>query len=207
MPPVRRFELPSPLVQWSVVARAQIRHYTRTYRFLGLLALVVAVAVAWLLLLIVAGRGLVHLSYLASISEFLTDYSSTAPVWVVLAAAFFAGDALSTDFQSGSGYYTFVLPVNRGVLLAGRYASALSVTVAIVLVYDLFGLLGATYEFGAALLPWHALALSLALTVLFAFAVVSVAFCFSALFQSPATGIVATVVILLVAMPTLQGVE
>jgi ABC-2 type transport system permease protein len=189
-----------------VVARSQIRHYVRTYRFLGLLAFVGVVSAAWLLLLIASGRGIVQLSFLNSISEFLTDYAQNVSLWIILAAAFFGGDALSVDFHSGTGYYTLVLPVNRGVLLAGRYASALSVTLGIVVVYDIFGLLGVTYAFGPESIPWGALGLSFGLSVLFAFAAVSVAFCFSALFETPATGVLVTVLVLFVALTTLQGV-
>ncbi|MGA9840491.1 MAG: ABC transporter permease [Thermoplasmata archaeon] len=199
-------ELPSSFWQWVVVARSQIRHYVRTYRFLGLLVFVGVVSAAWLLLLVASGRGIVQLTYLNSMSEFLTDYAQTVPLWIILAAGFFGGDALSVDFHSGTGYYTLVLPVNRGVLLAGRYASALSVTLAIVIFYDLFGLLGVTYAFGPGSIPWGTLGLSFGLSVLFAFAAVSVAFCFSALFETPSTGVLLTILVLFVAFTTLQNV-
>jgi ABC-2 type transport system permease protein len=199
-------KLPSSFSQWIVIARGQIRHYIRTYRFFGLLLFVGVVSAAWLILLVASGQGLVRLSFLNSISEFLTDYAQTLPLWIILAAGFFGGDALSVDFHSGTGYYTLVMPVNRSVLVAGRYASALFVTLAIVVVYDLFGLLGATYAFGPGAIPWDPLALSLGLSVLFAFAAVSVAFCFSALFETPATGVLTTILVLFVALTTLQGV-
>ena len=206
VPPVVAPKLPSSFSQWIVIARGQIRHYIRTYRFFGLLLFVGVVSAAWLILLVASGQGLVRLSFLNSISEFLTDYAQTLPLWIILAAGFFGGDALSVDFHSGTGYYTLVMPVNRSVLVAGRYASALFVTLAIVVVYDLFGLLGATYAFGPGAIPWDPLALSLGLSVLFAFAAVSVAFCFSALFETPATGVLTTILVLFVALTTLQGV-
>jgi ABC-2 type transport system permease protein len=198
--------LPSSFAQWSVVARAQIRHYLRTYRFVGLLLFVGVVSGVWLTLLVASGQGLVRLSFLNSISEFLTDYAQTLPLWIILAGGFFGGDALSVDFHSGTGYYTLVLPVRRSVLLAGRYTSALAVTLVIVVVYDLFGLMGATYAFGPGAIPWGPLQISFGLSVLFAFAVVSVAFCFSALFETPSTGILTTILVLFVALTTVQGV-
>ncbi|MCI4327015.1 MAG: ABC transporter permease [Thermoplasmata archaeon] len=198
--------LPSPYSQWVIVARSQIRHYVRTYRFIGLVTFVGIVSVLWLVLLVASGRGLVQLSFLNSVSEFLTDYAQTLPLWIILAAACFGGDALSVDFHSGTGYYTLVLPVNRSVLLAGRYASALSVTLGVVVFYDLFGILGATYAFGPGSLPWGPLGLSFGLSVLFALAAVSVAFCFSAVFRTPATGVLVTVLVLFVALSTVQGV-
>ena len=164
----------------------QIRHYVRTYRFFGLVAFVGVVSVLWLALLFASGRAIIQLSFLNSVSEFTTDYAQTLPLWIILAAACFGGDALSVDFHSGTGYYTLVQPVNRSVLLAGRYASALYVTLGIVVFYDLFGIIGATFAFGPGSLPWGPLGLSFGLSVLFAFATLSVAFCFSALFRTPA---------------------
>ena len=198
--------LPSSVDQWYVVARSQVLHYVRTYRFLGLVVFVAGVSATWLSLLVASGRGLVQINYLNSVSEFLTDYADSVPLWVILAAGFFGGDALSVDFHSGTGYYTLVQPVNRSVLMAGRYASALFVTLAVVFAYDLFGILGATYAFGADAIPWGPMGTSVALTVLFALAAVSVAFCFSALFRAPDAGVVLTILVLFVAMTTLQSV-
>ena len=197
---------PSDLAQWYVVGVAQIRHYLRTSRFLGLITFVAVVSALWLLLLVDAGIGIVRFSYLNSVSEFVTDYAESVPLWIILAAGFFGGDALSVDFHTGTGYYTLVLPVKRRVLLAGRYASALTVTIGVVLAYDLFGLLGATYAFGASSLPWTEFETSFGLSILFAFAAVSVAFCFSALFESPASGVLLTILVLFVAMTTVQTV-
>jgi ABC-type transport system involved in multi-copper enzyme maturation permease subunit len=198
--------LPTRLSQAYVVARGQILHYVRTNRFLGLLGFVSVVSAVWLLLLIAAGRGMAQVSFLNSVSEFTSDYAATVSLWVILAAAFFGGDALSVDFHSPSGYYTLVLPVDRGVLLAGRYASALTVTLGIVLAYDAFGILGASYAFGPTSIPWNLEALSLGLTVLFVLAAVSVAFFFSALFRTPDAGVLLTIVVLFVAMSTLGAI-
>jgi ABC-type transport system involved in multi-copper enzyme maturation permease subunit len=198
--------LPTRFSQWVVVARGQILNYARTNRFLGLLVFVAVVSSLWLGLLIAAGHGIAQLSFLDSVSEFTADYAATVPLWIILAAAFFGGDALSVDFHSPTGYYTLVLPVGRGTLLAGRYASALAVTIAITFAYVLFGLLGASYAFGPGSIPWNQEAVSLGLAVLFALAAVSVAFCFSALFKSPAAGVLLTIMVLFVGMTTVQGI-
>lgn len=200
-----RRRVPS-LSQWAVIAGSQFRDYLRTYRFLGLVVFVAIVAGLWLFFLVEAGTGIVRLSFLNSVSEFLTDYSQATPLWIILAGAFFGGEALSVDFNTGTGYYTLVLPVERSTLLAGRYASATAVTLIVVLEYTVFGVLGASYEFGRNSIPWGPLGASLALAVLFTLAVVSVAFCFSAFFKTPATGVLVTILVLLVGLTTLQNV-
>jgi ABC-2 type transport system permease protein len=199
--------LPSRVAQWYVVARSQIFHYVRTSRFLGLLAFVGLVSLLWLLLVVASGRGIAQLSFLDSVSEFTADYAATVPLWIILAAAFFGGEALSVDFHSPTGYYTLVLPVDRSVLFAGRFASALAVTLGVTFAYVLFGILGATYVFGPGSIPWNSEALSIGLAVLFAVAAVSVAFCFSAVFRAPAAGVLLTIMVLFVAMTTVQSVS
>ncbi len=196
----------SVFTQWAVIASSQFRNYLRTYRFLGLVAFVGVVAGLWLFFLVEAGTGIVRLSFLNSVSEFLTDYTQSTPLWIILAAAFFGGDALSVDFNTGAGYYTLVLPVERSTLLAGRYASATAVSLIVVLEYTVFGVLGASFAFGRNAIPWGSLGTSLALAVLFTLAVVSVAFSFSALFKAPATGVLVTILVLFVALTTLQNV-
>ena len=192
--------------QWAVIATAQFRDYLRTHRFVGLVAFVALVSGVWLFFLVQAGTGLVQLSFLNSVSEFLTDYMQSTPLWIILAAAFFGGDALSVDYNTGAGYYTLVLPVKRRTLLAGRYASACAVTLVVVLEYTAFGVLGAAYAFGRDAIPWTSLGTSLGLAVLFTLAVVSVAFFFSSFFESPATGVLVTILVLAVGFTTLQDV-
>lgn len=201
----RRRHVPE-ITQWAVIAVAQFRDYLRTNRFLGLVGFVACVSALWLFFLGEAGTGLVRVSFLNSVSEFMTNYSESLPLWIILAGALFGGDALSVDFNTGSGYFTLVLPVKRRILLAGRYASACAVTLVVAMEYVVFGVLGASYEFGRDAIPWGSLGVSLAIAVLFTLTVVSVAFFFSAFFGTPATGVLVTVLVLAVGFTALQNV-
>jgi ABC-type transport system involved in multi-copper enzyme maturation permease subunit len=194
------------LDQWWVVTVHQIGHYVRTYRFLGLLGFVVAISVLTLLFELDAGAALVRQQQLYRPSEYLSNFLDYTGLWVIIAAGFFGGEALSVDFSTGAGYYVLVLPVRRLTLLAGRYAAATAVILAIVAAYYGIGILGVTYFFGASAIPWDALAESLGIAVIFALAALSVAFCFSAFFRSPAAGQLVTILTLYVGFTTLQGV-
>ncbi len=209
VPPVPnrpRRRRPWEVAEWAIVAGAQFRHYLRTNRFLGLVGFVALVSAVWLFFLAEAGTGLVRLSFLNSVSEFLTDYSASTPLWIALAAALFGGDALSVDFNSPSGFFTLVLPVRRRTLLAGRFASASAVTFVVALEYTAFGVLGASFEFGRGALPWGPLGTSLLLALLFTLAAVSLATFFSAFFDVPATGVLVTVLVIVVGFSALQDV-
>jgi ABC-type transport system involved in multi-copper enzyme maturation permease subunit len=191
--------------QWRIVTSLQLGHYLRTNRFYGLLGFVVLVSALTLAFEVDAGVDAVRVEQLFRSSEYLSNFLANTGLWVVLAAAFFGGDALSVDFSTGAGYYMLVLPIRRPVLWAGRYAAASLVTLAIVGVYYLFGAVGVIYFFGAPSIPWTLLAESLAVAGLFSLATVSVAFCISAFFRSPPAGVLVTVLALYVGFTTLQA--
>ena len=151
------------------------------------------------------GVAKVQFTQLYSPSEYLSNYLVNTGLFVVLAAAFFGGDALSVDFSTGAGYFVLVLPIRRPVLLAGRYAAATIVTLAIVCVYYLFGTVGAVYFFGAQRIPWELLAESLGIAAIFSLAALSVAFCVSAFVRSPSAGVLITILAVYVGFTTLQA--
>jgi ABC-type transport system involved in multi-copper enzyme maturation permease subunit len=195
----------SELRQWYVVLSSQASHYFRTNRFLGLLGFVVAISCLTLAFEFQVGPAVVRQVQLGKVSEYLSNFITYTGLWIILAAAFFGGDALSVDFSTGTGYYMLVLPVHRRTLLAGRYASATIATLAIVLVYFAFAILGASYFFGLGAVPWHRVGLALGLAVIYTLAAVSVAFCISAFLRSPSAGVLATILSLYVGFTTLQA--
>jgi len=196
----------SDLEQFRIVTFHQLGHYLRTNRFFGLLGFVILISALTLAFEVDAGIAAIQVQQLYRSSEYLSNYLANTGLWVILAAAFFGGDALSVDFSTGAGYYILVLPIRRPVLLAGRYAAATIVTLAIVGVYYLFGTAGSIYFFGVHNVPWSVLAESLGLAVIFALAALSVAFCVSAFIRSPAAGVLVTVLALYVGFTTLQAV-
>jgi len=196
----------SDFEQWRVATRHQLEHYLRTNRFYGLLGFVVAISALTLAFEVDAGVTAVRVEQLFRSSEYLSNFLAYTGLWVVLAAAFFGGDALSVDFSTGAGYYMLVLPIRRSVLLAGRYTAAALVTLAVVGVYYLFGVAGAIYFFGAPTIPWGLLLASFGIAAFFTLAALSVAFCISAGFRSPAAGVLITVLVLYVGFTTLQGI-
>ncbi len=202
---VRRHRV-SSLEQWRIVTFNQLGHYLRTNRFYGLFGFAVFISALTLAFQIDAGVAAVQLQQLYHSSEYLSNFLVYTGLWVVLAAALFGGDALSVDFSTGAGYYMLVLPIRRPVLLAGRYAAAALVTVAVVGVTYLFGVAGAAYFFGFRDVPWLLAGESLGVAVVFSLAALSVAFCVSAFVRSPAAGVLFTLIALYVAFTTLEQV-
>lgn len=192
--------------QWRIVTVHQLQNFLRTNRFFGLVAFILAVSALSLAFQVGRGVAAVQLTQLYSSSEYLCNFLNYAPLWIILAAAFFGGDALSVDFATGAGYYMLVLPIRRSALLAGRYAAAALATLAAVSVYYAFALAGAVYFFGAPSIRWWHLAGSVGIAALFTLAALSFAFCVSSFVRSPAAGVLVTVLALYVGFTVLSVV-
>ncbi len=192
--------------QWLLATRLQLGHYLRTNRFYGLLGFVALVSSLTLAFQVAAGIPAIQIEQLYRSSEYLSNNLDYLGLWIILAAAFFGGDALGVDFSTGTGYYMLVLPIRRSVLLAGRYTAATLVTFAIVGVNYALDIAGGVYFFGGATIPWGLLLESLGIAALFALAALSVAFCVSAFVRSPSAGVLATVLALYVGFTILQAV-
>ena len=189
-------QLVSDLEDWWIVTVHQLRHYLRTNRFFCLLGFVFAVSAITLTFQVSVGVATERLWQLYHPSEYVCNFLGYAPLWIILAAAFFGGDALSVDFSTGAGYYMLVLPIRRSVLLVGRYAAAALATFAIVALYYAFAIAGGAYFFSLASLPWVGIGESLGLAALFTLATLSVAFCISSFIRTPAAGVLITILAL-----------
>jgi len=196
----------SDFEQWRIATTLQLGHYLRTNRFYGLLGFVTLVSSLTLAFQVAAGIPAIQIEQLYRSSEYLSNNLAYTGLWIILAAAFFGGDALGVDFSTSAGYYMLVLPIRRSVLLAGRYTAATLVTFAIVGVNYALDLAGGVYFFGGSTIPWGLLLESLGIAALFALAALSVAFCVSAFVRSPSAGVLVTVLALYVGFTILQAV-
>ncbi len=187
--------------QFWTAFRHQSLFYLRTYRFVGLLAVTVALSALVLAFEMQMGTASVRAAN-PTASSFLGGYLGNTGFEIGLVAAFFGGDAIARDFGSATGYYTLVLPVRRIVLLLGRYAAASLVSFAVMLAYYAFAAAGSWYFYGG--LPM-AFAASLGLTALLTFATVALAIFFSSLFRNPTVSMIVTVLLLWIALPSITS--
>jgi hypothetical protein len=97
-----RQELSAPTPS-RIVTASQLAHYPRRYQVLGLLRFARLNSARTLAFEIHDEVALGQPLQLHKVSEYLRIYRLWTGPWVVLAAAFLGGDALSVDFSSGSG--------------------------------------------------------------------------------------------------------
>ncbi len=187
---------PNDLDQLGTATKFQLRFFLRTYRFIGLALFTLALSLVTPASILYQGVDAYRAT--TTLPHFLASGLSSIGFEVALVAAFFGGDAISTDFGSPTGYFSLVQPVRRSVLLLGRYLGAFLVSLAVTLIY-----VAVIFGTGAALfggLPGTA-ATALGLAVLVVVAYLALAFFLSSLFRRPVVSTIATVLLLWLAFP------
>ncbi len=187
--------------QYIVSLKYQLLFYTRSRRFIGLLGLAIAISLIFTVLDI-------HFDYSILKSEtpssFLYGYLSSFIIYLTaIVAAFFGGDLISIDTGTQSAYYSMVQPVPRSIIVVGRYTAAFISTFIILLSYVLIGIGGSYYLYGAIASKSY---LVILLLILFSAAFVAFASFFSALFKTPLTGIIITILLIIIVFPIIQSV-
>lgn len=193
---------PRDFDQLVVGTRYQLLFFLRTWRFVGLALFTLAISAIGIATDLYSGAAVVRAGT-SSVASFMASNLSNMGFEVALVAAFFGGDAISTDFGSGTGFFALVLPVRRSVLLLGRYLAAFLVSVAVVMIYFLVEVIRSVYVFGT--VPASA-GLALALILLLIASYLALAFFLSSLFRRPTVSTITTILLLWLAFPAVDGI-
>jgi ABC-2 type transport system permease protein len=157
--------------------------YVRSRRFFILLTIVLAVSA--ILTIVVAYSNL----------SIYFVWGAFAPVLAMLSGVFFAGDAISGEFQNKTGYFSVTNPIRRSSLYIGKWLSAF---VASSIMLSVFAII--TLSIG---LYYRSVLSEFGLSVLFAWfflaAVLGLVFFFRSLFKSSINTIFLSAMLLLVA--------
>lgn len=186
----------------AVSFKYQLKSYLRTRRFLALAILVALISIAVFAVEAHVGINAINAEY-SNASNYLYSFMQNITFVVVIVAAFFGGNAISTDFASNYSYYILVQPARRSSILIGRYLAALLASFSIILIYYLFAAISSLYFFSS--LP-EVFASSIGLVALFVLSILSFAFFLSSLFNNPQTSTVAVVILLIVALPIVSSI-
>ncbi|SMD30635.1 ABC transporter permease [Picrophilus oshimae] len=187
--------------QYLTSLKYQLLFYIRSRRFIGLLGIAIAISLIFTVLDIHFDYSLLKSG---TDSSFLYGYLSSFIIFLTsIVAAFFGGDLISIDTGTQSAYYSMVQPVPRSIIVLGRYTAAVISTFIILLSYVLIGLGGSYYLYGS--IPSKSYLVILIL-LLFSAAFVAFATFFSALFKTPLTGMIITILLVIIVFPIIQDV-
>ncbi|MFQ6129328.1 MAG: ABC transporter permease [Candidatus Hadarchaeaceae archaeon] len=128
---------------------------------------------------------------------FVTGMGSLA----ILGAVFFAGDAIASEFERKTGYILFPNPVKRATLVVGKYLACFIATATILIIAYLISagaLLGFYGQVPSGIFG------SLAIALMLACCVISMAFAFSSLLKGGMGATIATLLIIMLIAPIIS---
>ena len=135
-------------------------------------------------------------SYLSSPMSFYSVWwGSLVGLVVVLAGVFFGADAISTEFQSKTGYYLLPNPVRRSSVFVGKWIASFSASAISVGVYAAITLADGAIYFGANV-PYQ-MGESFVFALFYIFPILGVSFFISSMFKNNSYSILVTAILLL----------
>ncbi len=99
----------------------------------------------------------------------------------VFSSVFFSSPAISSEMENRTAFYIFTQPVDRTVLILGKYMAAVTASVIAILVYVFAEIMSTFLVFG--FIETQPFLISLLMLILFIFAISSFSFLFSSLFD------------------------
>lgn len=111
----------------------------------------------------------------------------------VFAAVFFSSPAISSEIENRTAFHIFSLPIDRSVLLLGKYFASASATIISVSVYVASEIATAEYLFGG--IPVNSFLTSLGMLLVFILAISAFTFLISSLFSKNLYSYITTFII------------
>jgi len=167
------------LRQIGIVTRYELLKHLRRRR---LLAVLVIAALTAILLIVVPYALNVNLANQAT--EWASTFFGFSTFLIVIVGAFFAGDAIASEFEHKTGYILFPNPVRRTSLVLGKYVAAFIsglLPIGFYYVMGVGGLLGIYHT-----VPWE-IGASFLYALLYLCCVLGLTFMLSAVFKSSMT--------------------
>ena len=183
----------------KVVTRYELLKQFRRKRFYGALAITVLAVV----LMIGLYQGLDLPRQMGIPENLINQYGpeifaifvTGMGALAILAAVFFAGDAIASEFERKTGYILFPNPVKRATIVIGKYLACFIATATIVIISYLISAGALLWFYGQ--VPVGILG-SLAITLMLACSVISLAFAFSSVLKGSMGAAIATLLTFMV---------
>ena len=100
--------LPNDIKQTKTVIKYEVKKFLRNRRLFGLI-----IIEALVLLLITILPPLLGDEYPSDADAFINSYATFVPIFVVIGATLFAGDAIVSEYQNRTGFLLFPTPIKK----------------------------------------------------------------------------------------------
>lgn len=190
----------SELEELKIVTKYELLKQFRRKRFYG--ALVILILAQILMIGLYKGLDLPGQLGVPDSPELFAIFVVSMTSFAVLAAVFFAGDAIASEFERKTGYVLFPNPVKRSSIVVGKYLACFLATLVIVsvgYVISAVALLGAYQAIPVGILG------SLVISIALVCGVLGIAFFFSSLLKGGMGATIATLIVFMVVSPIIRG--
>jgi ABC-type transport system involved in multi-copper enzyme maturation permease subunit len=164
----------SSLRQTSIVVRYELLKHLRRRRLFAVL--IIAALIGSLPVIVFKALNIGF----PGIKDWISTYYGYVSLIVVVSGAFFAGDAVASEFEQKTGFLLFPNPVKRSVLMMGKFVAAF---LSVLLPVGLYYVIGSVSLLGIYGTVPAATGASFAFAVLVSCSVLGVTFLFSALLK------------------------
>jgi ABC-type transport system involved in multi-copper enzyme maturation permease subunit len=136
-------------------------------------------------------------------SEFADEVLTFVNILIVISAAMFAGDAVSSEFERKTHLLLFPTPQRRGTIFAGKFLAAVLATFLVVLLYYVTLTLQTAQLFGWGEIP-REVAKSFLVSLIYVLAAVSVVYFFSAVLKRSISSTIVGFLSLIMVLPIIS---
>ena len=189
----------SDFVQIGIITRYELLKHLRRRRLLAVLV------ITSVLCAIQLGVPLaLNMPYQQNVKDFAMSFFGFVNLLIIISGAFFAGDAIASEFQHKTGYIIFPNPVKRTTLVLGKFLAALLSVLMVVALYYLIGVSSMLGIYGE--VPYE-IGVSFAYAVLYLCSVLGLTFFFSSVFGGTTGATLTSFFMLFMILPIVTAVS
>lgn len=189
---------PNSARQTVTVATYELLKYLRGRRLLAIVLLTVTISAIFL----VVPRA-VRSAYPTDPKEFAVDMLSYLGILSILSATFFGADAIVSEYESKTGYFLFPNPITKMTIFLGKFIASALISMGAIELYYLIVLISVRVIDGS--IPANA-GLSFAYSLVYLFAILAIAYLFSAIMRSSVYSLVLTFFTFFLVLPIVDVV-
>jgi ABC-type transport system involved in multi-copper enzyme maturation permease subunit len=189
---------PNSARQIVTVATFELLKYLRGRRLLAIVLLTVFISAIFLVVPPAIGSA-----YPKDPKDFTTGMLAFLGILSILSATFFGADAIVSEFESKTGYFLFPNPIGKTAIFLGKFVASAVVSVGAIELYYAIVLVSVRAIDGS--IPANT-GLSFAYSLFYLFAILAVAYLYSAVMRSSVYSLVLTFFTFLLILPIIDAV-
>ncbi|HYA33090.1 MAG TPA: ABC transporter permease [Candidatus Bathyarchaeia archaeon] len=189
---------PNSVRQIATVTKYELLKYLRGRRLLAIVLLTIIVSAIFLIVPPAIGS-----QYPSDPKEFTINMLSFLGILSILSATFFGADAIVSEYESKTGYFLFPNPLRKTAIFLGKFIASAMVAVGAITLYYLIAVVSVRVIDGS--IPTNT-GLSFAYSLVYLFAILAIAYLFSAVMRSSVYSLVLTFFTFFLILPIVDAV-